>query len=341
MPVKWDGAKPAEKLLSLYSLLMMSRRDLSLTELSGHLNCSKQAVLRLIGQLEGSRYAKVIAGKRGREAIYRFERPNGFPRVVLNPDGLRELAMCRNFLLHLLPPGMRKSVDSTLRQAAALVPEGTDPGLYEHLGRPAFKGRIDYGPFGEMLETIVKAIEGRRICAVSYRPSLKAEPKEFRFAPRQLTVLREAIYVEGWMVCGKGQARFDDPATLAVHRLLSVGPPGRDGAHLPDLPDKGGSFRLMRGRPFRARVRFSPGAATYVAEREWGGDERKTVQDDGSLTLSFVAQSQEEVISWILSFGGEAEAMSPKWLREAVEGRLSEALSRYGRPAGDDSWDLP
>lgn len=51
MGKKWSDAKPSEKLLSLYTTLLVANRPYSLTELSILLDCSKPAVTRLLEQL--------------------------------------------------------------------------------------------------------------------------------------------------------------------------------------------------------------------------------------------------------------------------------------------------
>jgi predicted DNA-binding transcriptional regulator YafY len=331
VPDKWDEAKPAEKLLSLYSLLMISRRKLSLTELSSELKCSKQAVLRLITQLEASRCGKVILSKQGRENMYRLDRPKEIPKLSLTSDGIRELAMCRNFLCHVLPPDIRKSLDSTIRQASVFVPEGIDPTRVIHLGRAAIRGRIDYTPFAETLETLIKAISDRRICDVTYRPNLKGPVKKYAFAPKQLTAFHEALYVDGWMLDKKDQSRlYDNPALLAVHRFQSVEISGRSSSKLPGIEQEEIGFGLI-GEPFKAKIKFSSEASTYVAEREWSLDEEKIIHNDGTLTLSLTAKSSEELISWILSFGDRATVLFPKWLRREVMAKIENLLNNYSK----------
>jgi predicted DNA-binding transcriptional regulator YafY len=336
MPEKWDLAKPGEKLLSLYSLLMVSRRSLSLTELSLKLNCSKQAVLRLIEQLENVRFGQIISEKRGREAVFRLDRPKEMPQLTFTPFDLRELAMCRNFLGHVLPGSMKKHIDATLRQAAAFVPEGIDINLSDRLGRSMFKGRIDYSPFAEMLETLIKAISENRLCLVGYQASWQGPGKEFDFAPKQLAVFHEAMYLEGWLVSSTGQALYEAPANLAVHRLKTVTLLEGDSSSLPDIPADHSRFGLIKDEPFEVKVKFSPSAAAYVAEREWSTPERKTIHSDGGLTLILNAFNQYEIISWLLSFGQEAQVLSPKWLREAIIDNITQSLANY-KPAVDNS----
>jgi proteasome accessory factor C len=63
------------------------------------------------------------------------------------------------------------------------------------------------------------------------------------------------------------------------------------------------------------QVRISPKAAPYLRER-FGADARP--RPDGGLEVSVTGDSERWLVGWILSFGGEAEVLSPPWAREAV-----------------------
>ena len=148
---KWNqDMTPSEKLLSVYSMLLFSGREISLTELSRRLECSKQTVRRLIDQLEAASFGTLLREMRGREVAYRLERPRNLPKISLDPEGLRQLALCRAFMLHLLPENMRDMVDVTLQHAAAYLPEGASSCAMEEMGQAQTKGVIDYSPFQEI-----------------------------------------------------------------------------------------------------------------------------------------------------------------------------------------------
>jgi predicted DNA-binding transcriptional regulator YafY len=334
MPFKWSDAKPAAKLLSLYSLLMISSRELTLTEISQKLNCSKQSVLRLIKQLEASRFGKVIVGKKGREACYRLDRPKNIPRVSLTLDGFKDLLMALNFIGVDLPIGMKKNIDSTLLQAAILVPNGVEPNLLEHHGR-SFLGRINYTPFAEMLANWHKAIGEGRICAVAYRASLKEATEKFDFVPNRLKALHEALYVEGWKITKDELAAIQEkPQVLEVHRFQKVTLTGRSIPGLPVLRPGNFYFGLADEGLFKVKVKFSPEAATYAAEREWSQGENKIIHNDGSLTLTFYVRNKRDVLSWIFSFSDRATILKPKWLRQEVINKIQNMQNNYNTPAG-------
>jgi len=74
-------------------------------------------------------------------------------------------------------------------------------------------------------------------------------------------------------------------------------------------------------------IRFSPEVARWVQER-WG-PEYLSVDPDGSLVARLHDVSDEFVLSYVASFGGEAEIEEPKELRNRLREEASNALSRY------------
>jgi predicted DNA-binding transcriptional regulator YafY len=329
MPKKWNpDASPSEKLLALYAMLLFSGREASLSDLSRDLNCSKQVVLRLIDKLEASPFGKLMRVKRGREAVYHLDRPR-LPKISLNAEGLHQLAMCRDFILHLLPETMRKQMDATLQQASAYLPEGEDPGMGTVFAQSMFKGRINYTPFQDMLQTLTQAIRERKICAVRYNSG--TETRAFEYAPVRLIAFHESIYCNGWVMDGR-RAKYEKPTSLAVHRLSGVTSTARSGKHLPEPPaEHGETFGVMDQELFTAKIHFSPKAATYVAEREWSKKQKIVRHRDGGVTLTLQARSPAELTAWVLGFGDAAEALSPKWLREDMAEQTAALAARYGQ----------
>ena len=74
-------------------------------------------------------------------------------------------------------------------------------------------------------------------------------------------------------------------------------------------------------------IRFSPGVARWVQER-WG-PEYLSAETDGSLVARLHDVSDEFVLSYVASFGGEAQIEEPKELRDKLREQAAETLSRY------------
>lgn len=334
MGKKWNqDAKPAEKLLALYTILLFGRA-VSLTELSKELNCAKQTVSRLITQLEASRYGKVIRLKKGHQVFYQLDGPERLPKLSLNAEGLRQLALCRDFTAHLLPENMRKNVEATLKRAAAFLPEGEEEQERDlsPTGYAIVKGRINYTNFQEQLNALWQAILANSVCDILYQPSLYKEASRFEYAPKRLIAYNNTCYIRGWIVTEKGTALnvYETPHTLALHRCKEVVLTKRTSDHLPEPPNEHpGAFGFIDNVPFEASIHFSKDAATYVAEREWSQEQKVEMQEDGSVILSVVVRSLDEFIAWILTFADKSEVIKPDWLRKEVAERVFSLCKKY------------
>jgi len=221
-----SGMSAGEKLLRLFSLLLFTQQRYSLGELAEILGCSKQTVLRLIDQLEAVGWAKVMREMEGRKAVYYMARPKRLPRVSLNLEGLEQLILCRNFLIHLLPPSAQISADTALHQSLAYISEAeaASASAINAISGSITKGRIDYSRSQEILRTLTQAAKTQTVCEVSYRSALRKEPRTFAFAPMRLFAHHEALYAFGWEVTSKGHVEpvRDTPSQLLVQRFATA-----------------------------------------------------------------------------------------------------------------------
>ena len=329
MGKKWSEAGPAEKILQLYSLLLFTKNKWSLRQLTEKLNCSKSSVLRLIDSLEAAGWGKMLKTKEGRESFYEFDRPSAAPKLSLNAEGLHQLALCRDFIWHLLPEATRKNLEATLTQAAAFVPpDPEDEGF--PAGRAQFKGRIDYTPFQSFYQGLIQAIRQGRICAVTYQNTLGNPPQIFDFAPKQLYAYHESIRLSGWIVDEKNKAKYQTPTYLALQRFKELKITDRSAKRLPEPQVRNeGAFGLMEEEPYQAVLKFAAQSALYVAEREWSRDQRVEIHPDGGLTLTLTSQSRPELLKWIMSFGRQVKVMAPDWLRLAVREEIAALNDLY------------
>ncbi len=329
----------SERLLALYSHLLFTGREVLLRDLARKMGCSKQTILRDLTKLEASSFGKLLCEKHGRESAYRLDRPKNLPKLTLNARGLQDLALCRAFLLHLLPQKMREITEVALGQAAVYASEaGEAPAACS-----ASKGAIDYTPFEKILETITEAIRAQKVCCVRYRAPGNDEPKTHFFAPKLLIAYHEALYARGWLVLEKGHAalKHENPANLALQRFEEAQITDRTSDHLPDVEEygQGGGeegFGFMEGEAFTVRARFSSASAPYAMERVWSLGQTWVRHRDGSATLTMTARSWREVRAWILGFGDTAELLSPPWLRKEVKECLQRMAALYAPRAGND-----
>ncbi len=335
MPEKKDAySTPAMKVLRLYILLLFSGRVFSLSELARKLKCSKQTVMRMMEQISRSRLEHIESwmDESGRR-FYRARTPATKPRVALDVEAIQHLLLCRDIVWHLLPLAFREEISQTIAQTTVLLPEFEKRSeANTHFARAHSKGSIDYSPFQQVLETALEAIAGRRICQISYRGQPKQKAKDLLVAPLKLIAYRDGLYLQ----CRLEKAlanpeEFYDPV-LAIHRMASLSltdrvfeTPREKKKNLPAM------FGFIPGQPFQAEVAFLPQAARYVAERTWSDDQKILHHRAGGLTLKFTASSRQEVISWVLGFGKQAELLAPEDLRVELLRSLQETADIYGR----------
>lgn len=323
MPNKISDTTATERVLNLYTLLLLSQRPLSLTELTDKFQCSKATMLRTVRKVEAYAGAKLKVEERTTDGhtqhYYALERRSLDAlrqSMVISADEMRLLALCRDIAAPFLPADINASLDATLTRTAVLLPKDEELHPPKHpWAQTAMLGSLDYTPLQKVLQTILQAIEDHIVCIVTYAAAGKPE-REHEMALTNLTCGRQALYLNGWSVKDKGTPKARHPLFLAIHRIKKVELTRRK--HQLQPPEYEAGFGVMEGTPFRVRVHIASQAAPYVRERIFGPEQ--TVEDapDGSVILSFIARSVDELLGWILSFGRRARVLEPDFMVEKV-----------------------
>jgi predicted DNA-binding transcriptional regulator YafY len=89
------------------------------------------------------------------------------------------------------------------------------------------------------------------------------------------------------------------------------------------------SWELYSGKPFNFKVKFWDRAYKVILSGIHHPSEKITLLNDGTLAYSARAAGEEEVLKWILGFGGTAEVLSPKKLRDKHIEAIKAMAARY------------
>lgn len=324
-----------EKILGLYTLLLLSPRDWSLTELAAHFQCSKPTMLRLLSRierLEGVALKMELRLHEGRwQKWYWLDRgPTDAERGGLrfSAQAMRLLAFCRHLAAPFLSADMGDALDDTLRRAAALSAEAApDADISLPLVQTAMLGNIDYAPYAELLARLLCAIRERLVCEITYS---RKPGRIYEMAVTRLVSGRGALYAHGWKVTDKGRVEALHPLFFAVHRLSDVRLTRR--IHELQSPEEEPGFGVADGAPFRVRLAIAPALAGYVRERVFGPEQQIEDVGDGALILSFIARSEQELLAWVLGLGRHARVLEPAAFAEAVRDE-ARAILDGTRPA--------
>lgn len=88
-------------------------------------------------------------------------------------------------------------------------------------------------------------------------------------------------------------------------------------------------WELMRSEAAKIKVKFSSSVAQLILETKFNKQEEKKELSDGSVLYSVEVKGWKEVFFWILSFGGDAEIISPDWLKDKASEEAEKMLEKY------------
>jgi predicted DNA-binding transcriptional regulator YafY len=134
-----------------------------------------------------------------------------------------------------------------------------------------------------------------------------------------------------WGTLEGDSAAFPEPRLFALDRMRDVAIEEDTFTVDPTL-DLGDALRYSFGTmvstdpPQDIVVRIAPEAAAFVACRTWPAERERTTDPDGSLRLTFELSRPDEIVAWVLSFGGGATIESPPSAREELRRRAKMIL---------------
>ncbi|MFH2098064.1 MAG: WYL domain-containing protein [Pseudomonadota bacterium] len=188
----------------------------------------------------------------------------------------------------------------------------------------------DYGRFREMMNQIGQAIPKRRRIEIVYH-ALKSEKETLRKVdPYKLWFFDGTIYLIGNCHL-RGEVRT---FVLDRLRLLRVTNEFFDMPRDFDLDEyTRSSFKVMKGELHKVVVRISLEWARWAGEKIWHETQKARKLPNGGLELTFHVAGLEEIRSWVLSLGSEAEVMEPPELIKSILEEL-RALHDLYEPVG-------
>ncbi len=196
------------------------------------------------------------------------------------------------------------------------------------------------GPeFFANLDRALSAVREHHWISFSYERSAGGERTPRTIAPYAVHAHDGRYYLWG---TNEGDASaFPAPRLYALDRMQDVKIEA-DTFEVDPTLDLGDALRysfgtiVAPGRPHDVVVRVDAEAAAFVACRKWPAERALVAEIDGSLTITFAVTQDDELIAWVLSFGGTATILAPPAARAELR-RRAAAIWRVAnrRLAGD------
>ena len=247
--------------------------------------------------------------------------------LTLTTSQMLSLFLSRRVFDFLAGTGFKEDLDdvfarleATLRRRDFVAARNLDRKIFDVNEAPhIYEGRIEH--VNEMLTALLREerLEIRH-------QSIGAGKQKALFEPYTLLVYKKGLYLAG-LSHAHGQVR-----TLALDGFRDVSWRRGDGfAYPPDFhpAELGeGAFGLIKGAPATVRVFFTERVSRYVTRRLWHRTQ-KFRRVPGGVIMTVDVKGTVELGSWVLSFGDQAEVLSPPELRENVARELARAAARY------------
>ena len=89
------------------------------------------------------------------------------------------------------------------------------------------------------------------------------------------------------------------------------------------------AFGITRGeKTLRVRLLFEPKLAVYLMERVWHPTQTFIRRPAGRVEMRLETTGRQELIRWVLSWMPDVQVLAPKSLRDRIEEKLRDGLTR-------------
>lgn len=144
--------------------------------------------------------------------------------------------------------------------------------------------------------------------------SVQPEPKEIR--PVAVFFRRHAFYLSGF------PKELEEPRMYRINRIKNL-MVLKESFKALDFDIKSylnDAFEFFATGPVdEVVIKFEKSVAPFISELVWHPRQMLEPQDDGSLIFRLKISINQEIVRWILQYGGECEVLSPEILREMVK----------------------
>lgn len=311
----------------LIQLLAKARYGIGADALADELACTRRTVYRDLDALMFAGFP-ITSEKRDGRAFYRVIEGFKLGDTPFTPDELLALGFSEDLLRSLEGTVFHDSIQSALAKIRASL----GPELAEFLARLRQSFRVlpgphkNYADLADVIRTLNEAVLAHRTVRMKYTTARTGETRAREFDPYRVWYRSGGLYAIGH------DHKSGELRTFAVDRIKA---PELTKARfkIPDDFDfearSASAFGVVVEPPERVRIRFAAQRALYVREHDWHPSQKIERLADGSIELAMDVGPGDELASWVLSFGADAELLEPAALRAQVARALDGARARY------------
>ncbi len=314
---------PLERMLRIHQAIQAGRHP-NATQLAQKLEVSTKSIHRDI-EFMRDRLELPIEYDSSKFGYYYYEEVNSFPSFEITEGELFALLVAEKALQQYRGTNFEKPLLSAFRKMTSSLPDTITFHLQDWEQTISFRTSAEPILDLETFEVLSKALSKKVQLELEYRkPGRKSTEKRI-VDPYHLANINGE-----WFLFAFCHLR-NDVRTFAPSRILKATPTGetfqrpRKFSLEKRLRD---SFGVHSGEgEFDVLIRFSDHVADYIREKRWHQSQKLRELADGGIELRMRLSSLEEVKRWILGWGGQAVALQPVELVDAIRNSV-EALQK-------------
>lgn len=329
-----DGATPLLRQWQIIIQLSARRSGATVKELAEEFGVVQRTIRRDLQALQRAGFPLDERTSSHGRKHWRLHADASRPPLRFTWDEAVALFLARRHLEPLAGTPLWESAQRAFRKIRATLSESAMryldkiSGAFHHTRT----GTGDYARKGEIIDGLMIAIEDRRIAFITYQSARATEPVTYEVYPFGIVFHRQSLYLVAYSVSHDEVRHFkiDRLSDVQLETLQFTRPADFDLQQ--HLADSFGIFHGEDGQSEDVKIRFSPEVARYVAESRWHHSQKLSPQQDGSLIFQVTLGTTEEIKSWVLSFGAQAEVLKPRHLREEISEEIHRMEQQY-KPA--------
>ncbi len=328
--IKRLPGKPAKKYSQAARLhdvirILEARYGATVDELAEECGVTRRTVYRDLDAIRDAGYPLISEPEADGRTLYRFM--TGFkklPPITFSLDELMTLYLCRGQLGFLRGTPFQDDLDAIFGRIRSSLP----PRSVAHLERiaetasPKFQGERDYAAKKELLKELRRALLYQFRLDLSYTPARRTT-EIYRFDPYTLLFYDGALYLGGYAHNRAALRLFlvDRIEQVVVLDERFEVPEDYSAANL-----TGSAFGLIDEQQHTIKARFGAEIGHLIRERVWHPSQKLVEEQDGTLTLTFEASGEREILAWLYSYLPHVKVLEPAGLKTLFYEGLRNAL---------------
>ena len=317
--IKKRPGKPAKKYSQAARLhdvirILESRYGATVDELAEECGVTRRTIYRDLDAIRDAGYPLISdPGADGRTLYSFITGYKKLPPITFSLEELMTLSLCRGQLGFLAGTPFQDDLDAIFSRIHSSLP----PRSVAHLERiaetasPKFQGERGYAAKKQMLKDLRRALLYQYCIDLSYTPARRAT-ESYRFDPYTLLFYEGALYLGGY-AHNRDALRLFLVDRIEEVTLLDERFEVPDDFSAGDLT--GSAFGLIDENQQTIKARFGPEIGHLIRERTWHPSQVVVEEDDGSLTVTFEASGEKEILAWLYSYLPYVEVLGPERLR--------------------------